>query len=142
MQNRNHPIKWEEVLPKTKVHGFTPVTASKSKVKRKEELCEILKKKIGNDLPRIKEMTKEKPLAIDVCYYLLESSNAGQSKKDLDNLLKILLDVLSEKMGNGQNLPPGLGLIRDDGFVYKIKCEKKVNFRGREGFDLKILRQV
>lgn len=135
-------MKWEEVLPKTEIRGFTPVTASKDKVRRKEELCKILKKEIGEDLPRIKEMAKKKPLAIDVCYYLLESSDAGQSKKDLDNLLKILLDVLSVKMGNGQDLPPGLGLIRDDALVYKIKCEKKENFRGWEGFDLKILRQV
>ena len=136
-------MKWEEVLPKIKVRGFTPVTASSNKVERKKELCKILKKEMGEDLPRIKEMTKEKPLAIDVCYYLSESSDAGQSKKDLDNLLKILLDALSAKIGNGQNhLPPGLGLIRDDGLVYKIKCEKRINFRGWEGFDLKILRQV
>ena len=134
---------WEVVLSR-EVRGFTPVTAnSKKRVARKEELRDILAEKIGEDhLPKIKEMINGKPLAIDVCFYLLESSNTGQSKKDLDNLLKPLLDALSTKLGNGQDLPSGLDLIQDDTFVYKIKCEKKENHRGWEGFDLKILLQV
>jgi len=36
----------------------------------------------------------------------------------------------------------GLGLMIDDTYVYKIKCEKKENFKGKEGFELKILRYV
>jgi len=75
---------------------------------------------------------------IDICYYLLESSESGKSKKDLDNLLKILFDVLSVNMINGQEPIKGLGLMKDDTYIYKIKCEKKENFRGREGFDLEI----
>ena len=102
-----------------------------------------LEEEIGENLPKIKELTEGRRLAIDVCYYLLESNESGKSKKDLDNLLKILLDVLSTNMKNGQDYSPGLGLVWDDAFVYKIKCEKKENFKeNMEGFDLRILRQV
>ena len=134
-------MEWEEVLPKIEIRGFTPETASSDKVRRKNELYDRLKEEI-DDLPRIRELTKYRHLAIDVCYYLEVSSGSGKSKKDLDNLLKILFDVLSENMRNGQDPLPGLDLMPDDTFVYKIKCEKKENYKGIEGFDLRILRQV
>ena len=135
-------MKWEEVLPKIEIRDYPPVTASNKKVERKQELYKKLKTKIGKDLVKIKKLSIDKPLTIDVCYYLLESSESGKSKKDLDNLLKILFDVLSVNMRNGQEPLKGLGLMKDDTFVYKIKCEKKENSKNREGFDLKILRGI
>jgi len=136
-------LKWEVVLPTIEIPDYTPVTAnSKKRVERKKELYRKLKKAIGSDLTKIKKLSKKYPLTIDVHYYLLESSKSGKSKKDLDNLLKILFDVLSVNMINGQDPIEGLGLMVDDTYVYKIKCEKTENFKGREGFDLKILRYV
>jgi len=135
-------LKWEVVLPTIEIPDYTPVTASSKKVERKKELYRKLKRAIGSDLTKIKKLSKKYPLTIDVRYYLLESSKSGKSKKDLDNLLKILFDVLSVNMINGQDPIKGLGLMIDDTYVYKIKCEKKENFRGKDGFDLKILRYV
>ena len=135
-------MKWQVVLPTIEIRDYPPVTASSKKVERKEELYKKLKTKIGKDLPKIIKLSIDKYLTIDVCYYLLASSESGKPKKDLDNLLKILFDVLSVNMRNGQDPLKGLGLMKDDTFVYKIKCEKKENSQGREGFDLKILRYV
>ncbi len=135
-------MKWELILPKIEIRDYPPVTASSKKVERKQELYRKLKKEIGKDLSKIKKLSMGEPLTIDVCYYLLESSKSGKSKKDLDNLLKILFDVLSVNMVNGQKPLKGLGLMKDDTFVYKIKCEKKENSKNREGFDLKILRRI
>lgn len=136
-------MKWQVVLPRIEIPDYTPVTAnSKKRVERKKELYRKLKKAIGSDLTKIKKLSKKYPLTIDVRYYLLESNESGKSKKDLDNLLKILFDVLSVNMINGQKPIKGLGLMIDDTYVYKIKCEKKENFRGKEGFVLKILRGV
>jgi len=136
-------VKWEVVLPTIEIQDYTPVTAnSKKRVERKKELYRKLKKAIGSDLAKIKKLSEKYPLTIDVRYYLLESSESGKSKKDLDNLLKILFDVLSVNMINGQDPIKGLGLMIDDTDVYKIKCEKIENFKGKEGFDLKILRYV
>jgi len=135
-------LKWEVVLPTVEIPDYTPVTASSKRVERKRELYRKLKKAIGSDLTKIKKLSINNPLKVDICYYLLESSKSGKSKKDLDNLLKILFDVLSVNMINGQDPIKGLGIMIDDTYVYKIKCEKKENFRGKEGFDLKILRYV
>ena len=151
-------LKWKVVLPKTEIHGYSPVTASSKKIERKKELYEKLKAKLGTKLPELQNLSLDKPLCIEVCYYLFESDKDGQSKKDLDNLLKILFDVLSENMNNGQDLKElglmkddasentdndkalkGLGLMKDDTFVYKIKCEKKKCSRDEQGLDLKIL---
>ncbi|MDH3313162.1 MAG: RusA family crossover junction endodeoxyribonuclease [Nitrosopumilus sp.] len=135
-------MKWDVVLPKIEIRNYPPVIASSKKVERKQELFKKLKKEIGKDLPKIKKLSVDKPLTIDVCYYILASDESGKSKKDLDNLLKILFDVLSVNMRNGHEPLKGLGLMRDDTYVYKIKCEKKENSKNREGFDLKILRRI
>ena len=131
-------LKWKVIL-KTKIHDYSPLTASSNPVDRKKELLQKLEAKI-EDLPKVRKSSKDKQLAIEVCYYLLASDKDGKPKKDLDNLLKILFDVLSENMNNGQeDIHKGLGIMKDDTFVYKIKCEKKENFKDREGLDLKIL---
>ena len=52
---------------------------------------------------------------------------------------KILLDVLSVNMVNGQGKLRGLGFLRDDSEIFKIHCEKKlVNDPKNRGLDLKI----
>jgi len=135
-------LKWTIVLPQIEIRDYTPVTASSDKINRKKDLYKKLKKTIGTDLTKIKKLSINNPLMIDIRYYLLESSESGKSKKDIDNLLKILFDVLSVNMINGQKPIKGLGLMKDDTYIYKIKCEKKENFRGKEGFDLKILRYM
>ena len=131
-------LEWKVVL-KTEIHDYSPLTASSNPVDRKKELLQKLEAKI-EDLPKVRKSSKDKQLAIEVYYYLLASDKDGKPKKDLDNLLKILFDVLSENMNNGQeDIHKGLGIMKDDTFVYKIKCEKKENFKDREGLDLKIL---
>ena len=42
-------------------------------------------------------------------------------------------------MVNGQGKEPGLGLLKDDSYVFCINCEKKiVNNPEKSGLDLKI----
>jgi Holliday junction resolvase RusA-like endonuclease len=64
----------------------------------------------------------------------------GRTKKDLDNLLKIVLDVLPVKMDSeGKN--DGLGLIKKDHdhLVYEIKSTKTIVFKEKEeGIDIEI----
>ena len=135
-------MKWEPVLEKLEIRDFPPQTASKDTVNRKKELRKKIKDEIDSELGKIQKRTINRPLSIDVCYYLYLADASGSSKKDLDNLLKILFDVLSVNMINGQKPLMGLGLMKDDTYVYKIKCNKKENFKGKEGFELKILRYV
>jgi len=89
----------------------------------------FLKKKlnlIGKDLKKVQSRCKKRPLLIDVRFYLYYSDEQGRAKKDLDNLLKILLDVLSVNMINGQNPLECLGIVMNDSDIHKIICEKQI----------------
>jgi Holliday junction resolvase RusA-like endonuclease len=131
---------WEIALPTTEIRGFSPETASSNKIKRKKELKKAISKEIGKQHQIILKMVKGKELFIDVCFYLYLSEQTGSSKKDLDNLLKILLDVLSANMVNGQKEVKGLGFLSDDSLAFKIHCEKKITHNPKNiGLDLKIL---
>ena len=130
---------WKIALPTTEIRNFNPETASSHKIKRKKELKKAISKKIGKQHQVILEMVRGRDLFIDVCFYLYQSEQTGTSKKDLDNLLKILLDVLSVNMVNGQDKKRGLGFLRDDSQAFKIHCEKKIiNNPKNTGLDLKI----
>ena len=132
-------MKWEPVFREIKIRGFNPGTSNKKKIERKELLKQEIESKIDKDLKKVQSRCKRKPLLIDVRFYLYYSDEQGRTKKDLDNLLKILLDVLSVNMINGQNPIEGLGIVMDDSDIRKIICEKQiVNSTEREGIDLQI----
>jgi len=132
-------MRWEPVFREIKIRGFNPGTSNKRKIERKELLKKEIESKIGKDLKKIQDRCKKRPLLIDVSFYLYYSDEQGRIKKDLDNLLKILLDVLSVNMINGQNPIEGLGLMMDDSDIRKITCEKQiVNSTEKEGIDLQI----
>jgi len=132
-------LKWEPVFREIKIRKFNPGTSNIKKIERKGLLKKEIMSKIGKDLKKIQDRCKKKPLLIDVRFYLYYSDEQGRTKKDLDNLLKILLDVLSVNMINGQNPIEGLGIVMDDSDIRKITCEKQiVNSIEGEGIDLQI----
>ena len=128
-----------------KIRNFEPLTASHDAVERKM----ILKKEIENNTENLEEIRKfcqDKELSITVRFFLYDGSKdgnpqpEGRTKKDLDNLLKIVLDVLPEKMDSeGKN--DGLGLIKRDydHMVYEIKSTKEIVYKeNEEGIDIVI----
>ena len=122
-----------------KIRKFNPETASKNKIKRKQELKKQMGKKVSKRYKKILDRLSEKAIFIDVCFYLKRAKNSGNTKKDLDNLLKILLDTLSENMVNGQKKMKGLGFVKDDSEIFKIHCEKILVDEDKDmGLDLKI----
>lgn len=116
---------WKIAL-QTEIRDFNPETASSNKLKRKKALKKALSINIGKQHQKIQKNVIDKELFIDVCFYLYQSERSGDSKKDLDNLLKILLDVLSVNMINGQDKKSGLGFLKDDSQIFKLHCEKKI----------------
>ena len=109
------------------VMGFEPKTASsKNVVKRKKELRDKIKE-TATDLESLKRNCRDKKLFLKVCFYLHSGNNGNSSKpKDLDNLLKIILDVLPEYM-DVKKKEQGLGIIKDtsDDLVYEIYAKKE-----------------
>jgi len=128
-----------------KLRNFEPKTASSDVVNRKKQLKEEIERRTKN-LNDIRDFCKNKKLSITVRFYLYDGSEdeitqpEGRTKKDLDNLLKIVLDVLPEKMDtDGRN--DGLGLIKRDydNLVYEINSIKKiVTHKREEGIDIEI----
>jgi len=132
-------MNWRKAMEEIKIRNFPPETASKNSMKRKRKLKLAIGKKIGKRLPKIRERTLNRRLMVDVTYRLYPDKNSGSSKKDLDNLLKILFDVLSKNMVNGQEPKKGLGIMTDDSFIHEIKAKKiEVNSKKEQGFDLMI----
>ena len=132
-------MNWRKAMEEIKIRNFTPETASKDSIKRKNALKLVIGAKIGKNLPKIRERTLNRLLLVDVTFRLFKGDNSGSSKKDLDNLLKILFDVLSKNMVNGQESKKGLGIMMDDSFIHEIKAKKiEVNSKKEQGFDLMI----
>ncbi len=126
--------KWKIVFQK-EIRGINPETASSKSTKRKRELKDAISKKISSDYEEYRAKTLGSEILLDVIYYLYKSESIVDSTKDLDNLLKILFDVLKINMGKEK----GLGLIKEDSQIFEVKCKKIIiNNPKKIGLDLKI----
>jgi len=128
------------LLGKISVPGFEPKTAKPGKeVTRKIELRNKIRR-VRCNLPEIRRKCKGKNVNLKIKFFLSKERIEDQSKynKDLDNLLKITLDVLPKYMDK-KEVNKGLGIIEDDNSVYAIHAEKiLVNKDDEQGIDIEI----
>jgi len=127
-------------LLEVSIWGFIPHTSASDGVARKTDLRDRIGLEI-RDLPSVRNSCRGKRLSLDVCFRLWgATAESGRKTKDLDNMLKILLDTLPAYMDR-EKTRPGLGLVpedRDD-LVFHIDCRKRlVADKSLEGIDLKI----
>lgn len=128
------------MLGKLSVRNFTPKTTKQGikKTERKKALQVTFVEQNPN-LPELQAKCKGKKLSLDVTFYLNENTlDKSSFKKDLDNLLKILMDVIKEEMDDAQK-KIGLGLVikNKDEEIFKIICHKEfVSNEADEGIDL------
>ena len=121
------------------IDEFEPMTDSTNVVNRKNELKDKLQDKIPN-LDEIKKKCKNTDLSVNVCFNLYDKGNEGSREKDLDNLLKILLDALTDNLEDDKN-KKRFGIISNDKQIFHIDCRKKfVSDESQSGIDLKIYR--
>ena len=120
------------------IREFEPKTAkAQEEVERKIELRDkILESMRSLKLPKT---FRDQKLAINVKFYLWGGTNVeGRKKKDLDNLLKIVCDVLPDYMDKDKQ-NPGLGLMETDNSIYEIHCTKTIVLKEEdEGLDIEI----
>src|SRR6185312_7234760 len=133
------------ILFETSITGFEPKTAGHGdEVKRKEELRKAILGTI-KDLDAMKNC-RGKNLSLNVRFKLYKDPKQSKRyEKDLDNLLKILLDVLTEHMDNTLNKKDGLGLIdsNHDYRIFEIHCTKKLIMDSTlEGLDIEISEHI
>ena len=133
-------MKGPTLLGRTSIRGFPPRTSGKEDVEKKREVRDRLKAQI-DDLPVLQKACRGRRLSVDVAFYLYgKSAVLGRKAKDLDNLLKIVLDTLPEYMDRGKK-ELGLGLIEEDrdDFVFDLHAVKRmVENEDEEGIDIEI----
>ena len=128
------------ILGKISVRKFKPKTVKTGieTTMRKMDLQEAFVEQNPN-LSKLQEECKGKQLSINVTFYLNENTPDKTSyKKDLDNLLKILMDVIKEEMDDDDK-KIGLGLVigNKDEEIFEIICHKEfVQSEDEEGIDL------
>jgi len=118
---------------------FEPKTAKpQQEVERKIELRDTIRRR--NNLNEIRENCKEKKIALDICFYLNKEriEDITRYEKDLDNLMKIVMDVLPDYMDKAEK-NEGLGLFKNDNLVYDIHAAKEFVFsKDKEGIEIRL----
>ena len=122
------------------VRGFTPMARGSEMMRKKRELRDgILAKRI--DIDAFRHLFRGRRLAAKIRFYLYSgSSQEGRAKKDLDNLMKIVLDTLPDYMDRAHT-EKGLGLMEGDSdeLVYEVNAVKElVTDQTKEGIDLEL----
>ena len=106
-----------------------PMSGSRGKrrYERKEELIKAVKEK-ADDLERARREFRDKRVKVSVRFNL-EKPTEGRpntvGRKDLDNMLKLVLDSLQTK-ADSQGKLEGLGLIQDDNCIYRLEANKRL----------------
>jgi len=94
-----------------------------------------------HDIAEVRKSSRGKPLAVTLHFSLYSGSGEeGRVKKDLDNLMKIVLDTLPDYMDRG-HLEKGLGLIEGDSdhLIFEVNAVKElVPNQKEEGIDVEI----
>jgi Holliday junction resolvase RusA-like endonuclease len=133
-------VKGEVLLPKVQVRGFTPRTYGEDDIPKKAQVRDLLKEKIPN-LSALQSATRGKRLWVEVVFYLYAGTTVqSRTDKDIDNLLKIVVDALPEFMDK-KKMHEGLGIILEDkdDMVFEVHARKVlVNTEAGEGIDIEI----
>ena len=109
---------------------INPMSGSRGKrrYERKRELIEAVKEKKLDELERAKRAFAEKRVKVSVRFYLQKPVEGGSDtigKKDLDNMLKLVLDALQTK-ADSQGKLDGLGLISNDDSIFRLEANKRI----------------
>jgi hypothetical protein len=126
-----------QALFRVSLKPFEPLTAADNGPERKKALLKSILEK-QDDLDAIRQNCRGMKVFVDVRFSLFNNTTAqGRYQKDLDNLLKIVLDVLQEKVDKTDNSVAGLGLIKDDLDIVRIHCSKSfVQTEDNGGIDI------
>ena len=121
------------------IRNFEPLTDNNNPIDRKNALLNAIKNQIN--LEKAKKDCERELFSLKVVYYLNKNSKIiGQYKKDLDNMTKIVSDVLTDYLSEQDKVSQqktGLGLIRDDKDIHELHLFKKfVDDDSKQGFDI------
>lgn len=121
------------------IRNFEPLTDNNNTVDRKNILLEKIRDKVN--LEKAIKDCQNIFFSLKIVYYLnVNSKIEGQYKKDLDNMTKIVADVLTDHLtaqDKQNNKKTGLGLMRDDKDIHEFHLVKKfVKGDSKQGLDI------
>ena len=129
---------------KVEVIGFEPMSGSIGKGKRlvkKKELVDKIASKAGEEIQIARAALLQKRVHVRAEFYLWKGGEGytnTTSKKDLDNLLKLVFDVLQPYV-DSQHTTTGLRVIETDEDVFYAEAIKKiVDEREKAGLRLEV----
>ena len=127
-------LEERETLLDLTICPFEPITPGNGQNtgEKKEKLANAIKERIPQeDLERLRRELAGRLVAITVVFLLWKGSpNTTNTRpvKDLDNLLKIVFDVL-------RHSPQGLGIFEEDSYIGEVYATKQlVNKEEDEGY--------
>lgn len=134
-------FRFNRPLVKIKIRNFEPLTANNDPMKRKSILKEKIKEQI--DLQKVKKDCENKLFSLKITYYLNNNTDIeGKYRKDLDNMTKLVSDVLADHLSHQEKdlgEKTGLGLIRDDKDIHEMHTIKKfVKNDSEQGLDISL----
>jgi len=126
-------LEAQDILLDLTVAPFEPLTPGNGQntSEKKEKLANAIKERISPDnLERLRHQLAGRLVGITVVFLLWKGSPTitnTRPVKDLDNLLKIVFDVLRQG-------PQGLGIIEEDSYIGEVYATKQpVNKEKDEG---------
>src|SRR5438477_3893932 len=127
-------LEAQEILLDLTIAPFEPLTPGNGQNtgEKKEKLANAIKERLSSDdLERLKHQLAGRLVGITVVFLLWKGSPTVTNTrpiKDLDNLLKIVFDVLRQG-------PQGLGIIEEDSYIGEVYATKQlVNKEKDEGY--------
>ena len=110
-----------------RIRDFEPLTDNDNSPERKTTLLGKIKDKV--DLEKAKKDCENNLFSLKVIFYLNKNSKVqGQYQKDLDNMAKIVSDVLTDYLSTNDKVnkqKTGLGLMSDDMDIHELHLFKK-----------------
>jgi Holliday junction resolvase RusA-like endonuclease len=131
-------LQAQEILLDLTIAPFEPLTPGNGQNigEKKEKLANAIKERIPEEsLERLRRQLAGRLVGVTVVFLLWQGSpNVTNTRpvKDLDNLLKIVFDVL-------RNHPQGLGIIEEDSYIGEVYATKQlVDTEEQEGYRIMI----
>jgi Holliday junction resolvase RusA-like endonuclease len=136
-----------EPIFRVDLRGFEPHvlgTGKGHKIEVKRSLRNAILQKVGPaGIEKARRRLDGSGLSVTVDFYLWKGApgvTETRRKKDIDNLLKTVLDVIQSDLDNTTR-GKGLGLIDDDNEVWEINARKRlVESEAEEGISITIYR--
>jgi len=118
-------LQAQEVLLDLTIAPFEPLTPGngQSTGEKKEKLANAIKERIPEEsLERLRRQLAGRLVGVTVVFLLWKGSPSVSNTrpvKDLDNLLKIVFDVL-------RHGPQGIGIIEEDSYIGEVYATKQL----------------